>query len=474
MSKKSIKRLLLITITLILLSSCIHIELPHNGIVIDHETKKPIENVVVNMHIGSRELLGTSVQDDAYEATTANNGKYHLPLKIKFKGIVEFFTTQELYFHKAGYFTARILEPGISEEIELHRVKYLSDFRKYQKEAERNFSLYFIDEHKVSSQKFIKEMAHVSNTSAYIKGEPAFFSEMPNAIFTKVFCGTYSDWSPYIQHSETFAVNSNTCSVYDKASQKWFKLTPQGQYIPTTNKIPNNYEMFIRDRSLNLIAFANSSSVDFPKTYTDSKSVKAQIGNITSITGSWTSLLSIEDNGNYVCNYSFHKQTTNSCMAMSDISKKESNRMILLSKFYESAFDELYGIAKTDNKYVLYKISNHDEHGDSRIKIDEINSIPLDDELVGFLTTASGQSFFIQFKNAGMKRYYVDNSDKNNIVFGEYKEFNNKFRNLAFANNVSDYAYGPDGMLYIVTGDSKVYRIFADGSPDFIIETRTP
>lgn len=248
MSKKSIKRFLLISIALILLSSCIHIELPHNGVVIDHETKQPIENVVVNMHIGSREFMGTSVQDDAYEATTEKNGKYHLPIKIKFKGIVEFFTTQVLYFHKAGYFTARILEPRISEEIELHRVKYLSDFKKYQKDAEQNFSLYFIDKHKVSSQEFIKEMSKISNSSAYINGEPAFFSEMPNAILTKVFCGTYPDWSPYTQHSETFAVNSNTCSVYNKASQKWFKLSPEGQYIPSTNKAPSNYEMYIRDK----------------------------------------------------------------------------------------------------------------------------------------------------------------------------------------------------------------------------------
>lgn len=225
---------------------------------------------------------------------------------------------------------------------------------------------------------------------------------------------------------------------------------------------------------MNFIAFANSSTVDYPKTYTDSKSVKAQIGNITSITGRWTSLLSIEGNGNYVCNYSFHKQSANSCLAMSDITKNESNHMLLLSKFYESTFNELYGISRTDNKYVLYKISNHDEHGDPRIRVDEISRIPLDDELVGFLATASGQSFFIHFKNSSLKRYYVDNSDKKNIVFGEDKEFSNKFRKLAFANSVSDYAYGPDGMLYIVTGDSKVYRIFADGSPDFIIETRTP
>jgi hypothetical protein len=255
MSKISIKRLLL-SIALILLSSCIHIEPPYNGMVIDHETKLPIENVVVNMHFGSHGILDNSIEDEAYESITEKNGKYRLPAKLNTKGILEFYNDTELYFNKSGYFTTRIIDPVGYEVIELYKVRHLTDFKKYQKEASDNMSLYFISTHKDKSQAFIKEMAKIATTTTKIKSEPAYFTEKQGAEFTKVLCWQYKeDLSPYTQHNSTYAVDGTNCTVYDHASQKWFELSPQGKFLPSFNKMPSNYYMFIRDDRLNYPIF---------------------------------------------------------------------------------------------------------------------------------------------------------------------------------------------------------------------------
>jgi len=242
--------------------SCTHTEFPRIGRVVDADTKKPIGEVVVNLNIGTGYFPWASGgQSYSYETLSEFNGRYHMPMSFRWMGFLEFVTTHELYFHKSGYYAARILRPGIHNDIELYKVKYLSDYYGYRDDAKENNHLYFIKSHKDKTHKLQEELTKTANTKAVTVGEPAFFSEIPGATLTNVLCGRSTTLSPVSEKEyTTYEIVGMTCAVYDTTSQKWFGLKPQGQYFDFSENMPNENKMLVQ-QDFRYFSFANHSSI---------------------------------------------------------------------------------------------------------------------------------------------------------------------------------------------------------------------
>jgi hypothetical protein len=459
------KKLVVIGALLLSSSSCVHIERPHTGVVIDDETKKPLDGVVVTMYLSSRELFGTSVQNDTYESSSGSRGRFYLSPTWKWTRPLEFFTTRELYFHKAGYFMARVLAPDMYEKIELHRVRYLSDFREYQKEAEGNMDLHFVGEHKDKTTLFTKEMEKIASMSADPAGEPGLFAEVPGSALTRVVCATYGVRSPFTAHSETFATSGFPCSVFDEARQGWVYLTPEGGTRDSHFSVPGDHRFVTWNGQLRPVAFVNKTSIYDPSTITPPRHIKSQRGDISSVSGNTFSLLSVEDEGRYVCSYHLHSLDKSSCTAI-DTDGMGHARMLALSKFYEAPVEAFYGVSQSGDHYIVHKINDADEHGRPTLTFIEIGKVPANAPFRDILVTPGGGTVYLLLGN-GLKKLYAP-KDQEGKTLQEDKAFAEAFQRLPFANDVMDFAV-QGGSLYLVTGNANVYRIHVDGTPDFRI-----
>jgi len=507
-AKYIIKNFLLV-MTMVISASCTHTELPRIGRIVDSDTKKPISEVVVNLNIGTGYFpWATGGESYSYEAISDTSGWYNTPISIRFMGFLEFLNNHELYFHKSGYYSARVLDPGLVNNIELFKVKYLSDHYSYVNHAKDGGGLYFIQKHNDKTHKLQEELAKIANTKAVIKGEPAFFSEIPGATLTNILCGKTAFSNPvYVleKNHPTHESVGMTCAVFDTTSQKWFGLKPQGQFFDYSDKMPSENKLLVQ-QDFTYFSFANQTHIfgydNFGNPSSDKSRYKPKEslrGNISSITGASNTVITIEDNGRSICRYFITSRTSsmNSCLQVPNVLNTENsdidNRMIFLSKYYNEPANEFYGISKTHHYYILYKIKERDDTGKWIMSIDEYARIPIDDELIRYYSEA--KSSYLHFAKSGLRKFvFVDTNSavehkkevlkkidfkkqihEENLVFQEDIEFKNKISRLDFYNKIRDFAGGPSAgqdLLYIVTGESKIYRIMPDGSSDYIIEIK--
>lgn len=507
MPKQYICKVILAVMAMMSVASCTHTELPRIGRTIDADTKRPIGEVVVNLNIGTGYFpWATGGQSYSYETISDENGDYHMPMSFRWMGFLEFVTTHELYFHKSGYYAARVLRPSIRNDIELYKVKYLSDYYSYINSAKENGGLYFIQKHKDNALKLQEELIKTASTKTINKGEPAFFSEIPGATLTNILCGRSTSMNPVSDGNyTTYETVGITCAVYDMTSQKWFGLKPQGQYFDYSDKMPNVGKMLVQE-DFRYFSFADHTSIygydNFGIPSSDKskyKRIEPMKGNISAATGVSNTVITIEDNGKSICRYFFSKGSflTNSCVSVPSIKNsydaESSNIMLFLSKFHNNSSYEFYGISKTKYNYILYKIKERDEAGHWIMSMDEYARIPIDDELIGYYSL--GNLNYLQFTKSGLRKFNFSNINKSietshvelqkfasqkqvygeDLVSHEDIEFSKMIRNLSFSNKITDFAVGPSAgqdLLYIVTSDSKIYRVMPDGSPDYIIDVK--
>jgi hypothetical protein len=481
-------KIVALVIATMLMTSCIpftHVELPHNGVAIDHDTKKPIDGVVVDLHLASRWFLGSSANEDAYETLTDKDGRFHTPLKFKHEQLGESYSS-ELYFNKVGYFPARTLSPGLSNDVELYRIKSLSDFRGIWQDADRDMGLSFIDRVGDKSQLFKKEMLKISTVTLLKVGEPGFIAEIPGTQLDKIDCGDFDDYR--LEKGVIHQIEGVACIVHDKLSGEWFALTPYGEFFPFSKMEPEASQM-AKDYPLyshgkyNFV-FADKDSIFTTdvnlKVTKEVKTKKAIKGGITALAGAHDQV-TIEKNGRYVCGYSDDPRGPSKCFDIQDVGKCNSDgkcTFLLLDKRHKDSFGTTtFTVARCYDKYVMYVVRRDDDrdHRNDEFTITELFSFTADDELKSF----SSSSFL--FANKGLKSYLMINEhrDKKNITLAEYLKvdrleddqvFNDMIKSN-FVNSVVDFDSNLLG-LYIVTGGPKLYRI-TGREPDYQIQIKS-
>jgi hypothetical protein len=474
MFRKSLIRITLTFVAIVLLSSCIHVEPPHAGSVIDFETKKPIDSVVVNMNLGTSCFPGGgSFRDWAFETVTKANGSFSLPLNIKLSLPHEFFVTKELYFHKAGYFTARILDPKISNKIELHKVKNLSDWKKYQIDAANNMSLFFIDDHKNEAPMFLKEMRKIADSNIEVVRTIVPFSEIANAELVKIKCNDeLFTTREFDDKYQTFAGRGISCTVYNKISKKWIGIRSQGQPLDILDMMPNSVDV-LHDRDYMHFAYITDGTV---KTYSYIKdtnhlfninAIKLFKSKIAAFTGDWSAPLTVEDDGFLICKYSdgYLKKT---CLSVVDLVGNHSNvkPSIMLSKHHDIG-NSLYNvIIKSDAEYRIFSLVEINGNTRYFLRATEIARFESADNITGFYS--KGNEIYMNFANTGFKRYTLTS---NKLI--EDIPFSSNISNLPLSNRIADFDFGPNSMLYFVVGEATVYRINVDGTPENTIKLQT-
>jgi hypothetical protein len=463
------------------LSSCVHIELPHTGIVKDAETGNPLNGVVVHMDLESGMPLGPdgiTKLKGSYETVTNTDGTFSLSIKLKGQLPLELSTGHELSFFKAGYFPARILEPSLNNTIPLHRIKYYLDYSHYKESAKRGYlERPFMSEKPEAFTEYNKELDKVALLQFEKTGDKGAFITVPNAQIAKISCRSSFRLDEKPSAPYTFGVSGDVCIFFDEVSRRLITFDAQGNIKELNAPLLIKYNLFSAGYAdapdaLDSV-YAKNASIYIPNPPYPSidKNIMAQKGNIVALAAGSSEYSTIEGNGLYLCTYfaRFYRKDS-ICVSADELFSAKNGHVLFVSLTKPVQYQNYYAIVKMELEYRLYKIT-HSESSDKTIFNSPeqlLPSFPVDDEIIDF--ASNGRDFFIAFKRSGIKKYSLDMYGKGPLK--ERKDFYTNSHDLFRDKTIAAIELGrsvTDHVLYVTVGNSTVYRLSVDGVPDFHI-----
>jgi hypothetical protein len=231
-----IKLILKPILLLFFLSSCVHIERPHDGIIKDADSGEPISGVVVHLDLESGFLdsfvHGHTEWKDSSETFSDDRGLFRSPLKIEGQVPFELSIGHTLTLFKAGYFESRILEPSYDLNIVLYKINYYIDYLNYQKNAKKGYlDPRFMDRHPEAFSKYKDELRKTATMQFKRIGDEGVFIEIPGARFTELTCSSDFIWNFDNSKPWNRGIEGVVCTVLDEASHKWLAFDARGKFI---------------------------------------------------------------------------------------------------------------------------------------------------------------------------------------------------------------------------------------------------
>jgi len=442
--------------------SCLHIELPHHGVIRDAETDKPLKDVLVNLSLEYEcyfppPLAGTNSEHLGNVKTfTDINGEYTLPLKLFLLPPRLCFTNKRFTYFKEGYFW------GMGRDPKLYKMTHYLNYFPYKDKDESSPSYWstYIPESKVEI------MDNIDLVPMQAKG---LFLKVPGRKFIRIYASLLD---PILY-------------AYDDVSKDWLAVDIRGMIIDYNVSDLHNY-LFIDSHSnkKNRHVYASKEKI-FHATNIggNTGSITAHVGNISAIAGNSSDFLTIEDNGRMLCHYGvdfidqsyYSKRKTGSgftpylmrSFTVEDIPYSKNDDSILASsfKFIAGKDGHFIVITKTLKFWHVYKfhgrydkelITNH-------LKLTEILRFPIVEEITA---VAYKNDLYIAFKNRGIIKY--DGWD-----FKEDPTFTKNIREALYP-DISSLALGNGKniwVIYAVTGDHNIYRFSLEGIPDYQVKS---
>jgi hypothetical protein len=439
------------------MSGCLHIEPPHEGVVRDAETGKPIKDVVVHIDLETVFLVPAAHVNtkwkDGFEVLSDETGKYKLPLKVIRQGLLEISSGKEMSFIKSGYFPARVLTPAMYNDVHLYRIKYYLDYLYYKKLAEEGGwggPHYYVDKKPEAFSEYKREISKITYLPVVrIANDVNSFLEVPDTILTELHCET--NFSPTglmtsvaEKSPETFGIRGNVCRVFDERSRQWLFFDSQGNIQKPIGGVS-------AQRGANLNA---RSTANLPETSDNLSNV-----DLTKLKGKNVLALTIENHGRHLC---YVVGEERGCISMDDF-LSQNGRQIDRNAIFTLVTQEVSSTAyfifiiKSDDHYQIYRWSCDG--------ITPLSPVLLTREEITTLET-DGNDFFIVFEQSGVKKY--------SLKFGQSPLTENQ----AFRANMRGFSPGKiyssrlgrsvsERTLYITNGTSQVYRMSLDGILDY-------
>ena len=454
---------------ILFLVSCAHIEPPHHGVVVDADTKQPIQDAVVHIDLLSGVLLpvaeGHTDWRASYETRTDERGTYRLPSKFNFRIPLEFFTENEITFLSSGYHPARIVKPSSRNLVEMHRIKYHIDFQCYNEDSSPcRIDSPFLDDKPELFKEYKDEVQKIKNMKEISESDPGVFVQIGETNLSKIYCNNNYWYPEDYKSSHTSGVNGMACMIFDENSKQRYGLNTQGNLetqdkISLLNEINNEYDFLSIDKNFMRVIFASKINIYVPHPYYtyNEKLITPVKGNISFLVGDNSELLTIEDNEKYVCYYSADKRIGKGCIESPDNRK---------NKFISFGNNEYYILYKIDKNYRVDKIFKNKFYSEYIGDVDSAGNEITDFEFYG-------DSLYLIIKNYGLKKMSFDKNDK---IFKEDLAFTSNMGNFTKSINANNFSIGravTGRAIYLITGDSKVYRVSMDGHIDYQISHTT-
>jgi hypothetical protein len=468
-------RFLTLTIVLpmiLVLSDCIHTEPPHQGIIKDAETGKPLKGVVVLLNLTSGMPLGpdgVTQWKGSYQTVTDNNGKYSFSIKFKGQLPLEFSTGHELSFFKAGYLPSRILEPSLSNTIFLHPIKYYLDYSHCRESIKRgHLNPRFMAQVPEGFSEYKKELLKMETLPFERIGDKGDFASIPNGKIVKISCRATFDYDKNPSKPYTFGISGTVCKFFDETSDRTMTLDAQGNIKEAEDNLLVKYNLVSIATNESEAVYAGSDSIYIPKPpYSNMATLEIpQKGHITALAGDSHEYLTLEDDGLYLCYSSIRNRMGRRCISINDAipSSGENARFVLLSQ----GRDAYFVVSKNAELYQIHKVTHeNDSAGNARLALTEqlLPSFPVEDEIIDL--ASDDRVFFVAFKQTGIRKYSLDMNGKGPLK--EDKIFYDNSHDLFVNKSVTAVELGrsvSEHVLYVTVGTSTVYRLSLDGIPD--------
>lgn len=485
----------------LLLSGCFHFESPHSGVVLDADTKEPIEGVIVFRELERICYLppnpgGPSHEYQAHnEVLTDKDGHYTLPIDVSFMPPLACLTDMHNeYYVKDGYFSKNTDSGNIAY---LYPMTHYLHFRPYIKDYESFFSFIFREKSELVKKSNLAKLKYRQLEKA---DETGVFFRMPGKKFTRIAVASGRNY--FFTHKEMFS--GTFYFAYDELGKEWITIDGRGKLVAALPKDSPKFEYisfdednrpyFATSNEIVYMADSNySSPVDifYKHPYTMNK-INPHKGDITAITSDNNGpLYTIEGNGKILCQYGIYDGKANksstphflAALEITDLPDVSEGDFIKQATFkyimhtMNVNYPNLYIVAKTNKYWHIYTLTTSWANLLDKSNLTKIYSIPVEKEITAFAT--NGSSLFIAYKDEGLKSYTImglaaftyKKIDPPKIK--ESAKFYNKAKttnalniaSIIWGNAISEY-----NVIYFVTGDDKIYRLAADGTPDFIVK----
>lgn len=483
---------------------CFHFEPLQSGIILDADTQRPIEDVIVLRKLCSTCYLppnpgGPSCMPLAHsEVMTDKDGKYTLPIGINLLPPLACITDKpDIVYIKNGYFWGNQIDHP-KKDVQLFQMTHYLNYLPLL--GAKNYADYISSSWGLAdiSELFKKpELARLRYSHFEMADELGVFSRMPGRRLTRLFASNNSVYNIY----EKKVFGRIIYFAYDDHGKEWIAIDGRGKQLDILPKdIPkfdfisldesykpyfvNSNELFYMTSNDNLLP--TSIFAKFPYTM---RKINLHEGNITGISrAQYTNVYTIENNGAELCQYGDAGRIDKagnispphliSVLKTSDLPESgeddSTNQSVFKHvTFTRSALQRLFIVTKTNKYWHIYCKSLYDTAVRDKADLTKIYSFPSEREITAF--DANGVDLFIAFENEGLRAYTITNySDyPANFVIKENAQFN-KNAKMAKVLNINSIALGTDitnRAIYAVTGEDKIYRFALDGTPDFIIWT---
>lgn len=472
---KTFKFFLLI-IVLPLQACFFHIESSHRGKVIDAETKKPLNDVVVILTIvGYSPGIGTGGdhKDVAIKETrTDEKGDYRFSWEFYAMPFYHFYNDTIVTYIKPSYFEKRKSHSEGNDVTELFKMTHYLDFHFYR---DHYFSTHSLEDESEYFREAIRQNRTIKLTP---NGENGVFEVYQGMAFSKIYSTINSpDSISYAPEN----ISTMLYYYYDETARKWLTIDSRGKIVEhNVIDLPEWYFF-----SSNLVwgspIFANTKHIFYPVEKNlipagleyrkgEIKYIEPSIGDISALAGVVDFFFTIEDQGSSLCNYK--NREISKCYKGTDLPESENDDTISNSKFkyiIQVVNSGYFIVTKTPKRWHLY---NYDNVYNAKTKKAEmvfkelLISFPVEREITAI--TTHGENLFLAFKNDGIRKYGLDGKENTEFFSNSIKAQYPDIYSLVVGRTITDYA------IYAVSGGNAIYRFSTDGIPDYKVNSNEP
>ncbi|RJX34337.1 MAG: hypothetical protein C4531_04250 [Desulfurivibrio sp.] len=463
-------------------SGCAPLGQPHyhmpevKGRVVDLETSKPVKDALaLAVYEGSTGLGHVDV--DAQEASTDSGGEFLIPdTKVFNKGDYGRLGLSHLYILAPGYFPAKTRTVSV-QPVTLQKMTHYLHYRKLPE-----FAL-DVPEQNVKTSTGYQGWLHAV-TSPWLTKTSAtgVFLQDPQRQFSKVFWqGDYYD--------EDRAMGGSFIWAYDAKNQQWLALDCAGKTAPAARFVMKDWNSMSSSQAEPAI-FAGKDGIfilpdrNMQKTEGDNKLVRLTPahGDISAITGDWKRFYTIEGGGIYFCAYELKpgENAAGDAYAKKVISRGE----ISIFSDETSALPTLEAVSTIRLHDAPYIILLTKSAVDSRIHLcrkekdeyyfEPIMLFPPEQEISAIASSGADDTIYIAFKNGGIRKYSaIEKSAHLGDIFVEDETFAAHAKYVSFPEIVSMTVGADDltgSVLYAAAKNGIIYRVAADGTPDYRVK----
>lgn len=462
---------ILSTLSILILASCIHFEPARRGQLVDSQTHQPVSAAIVFSKIEyicylplnpggpNPELLGIN------EVLTDHEGRYILPSRFYWlPPRMCHIESQKTYYFKPEYYVEKDKFDD-TPDVLLRRAHYL-DVLPLLTGSNNPFLL---DELVDSSELFSDSIAKLTNDRLTPLDLPGTFVRVPGKRFTRIYGLRF-------EMDRAFLRGTSGIIAYDENGKEWVGFDSTGKPANDLNFNQEPWEFRGDDQDP---IYASRNEIFFRKD--DDRwnpgigiaRIRPQYGDISALNGGINLFMTIEGDGKWLCLYRRDlakrepfPQFVNA-LKIDDVSGLSADK-----NAGNARFKLLEGkntvVIQTPMHWVIFRIeindSNASDLGWERMNAKELLRFQETDEI----SAIDGYSnITLAFRN-GLRGYYADGYGK----LKEFTDFSSNARTVGL-DPIRAIASGETRermhVIYAVDGSDRIYRFDSSGMPDYPI-----